>query len=355
MKQLMQAARRLLCQDASEEVYLKLVRLILQLLSVRQKAAASEKVMQHLTMHARLLFEGTLALDWWQRVKQVRDEAERQTYRCKQEGMRRWRAWARAAVEGGSSRCHKYMKAVQYQEAWDAVSLAHRESQLPGDDQQWVADPFAMADREWKVWRAIWTHHKDNPERLPRVAPEDSGSLPQLTPKLLDEALLRFKHNTAVGHELLGPRALLDLSMAGKWALCKLLTKCEDLQMWPSSRLLSVMVGLPKPDGGCRLIALMPTLLRVWGRMRLPVAQQWEAANDDRFLWGEQGRSSTGAAMAMLASAESAQLAGGGSVAVLFDLWKCYEVVHHDVLLEEVRHVGFPMLLVKMDLVFGHF
>ena len=46
--------------------------------------------------------------------------------------------------------------------------------------------------------------------------------------------------------------------------------------------------------------------------------------------------------------AEIAQLVGRGSISVMIDLWKAFETVAPEVLLQEAAAVGFPLRLMGM-------
>eukprot|EP00973_Karenia_brevis_P036217 4994179-Karenia_brevis.AAC.1 len=48
---------------------------------------------------------------------------------------------------------------------------------------------------------------------------------------------------------------------------------------WPSYILYNIVVLMGKPQGGTRLIALMPMLYRIWTKIRKPYIQKWERAN----------------------------------------------------------------------------
>jgi hypothetical protein len=45
-----------------------------------------------------------------------------------------------------------------------------------------------------------------------------------------------------------------------------------------------MVVLIPKSDGGRRPIGLFPTLIRLWMRIRLEVAQSWLLENDRPFF-----------------------------------------------------------------------
>eukprot|EP00959_Pyramimonas_sp_CCMP1952_P281329 5881007-Pyramimonas_sp.AAC.1 len=62
-----------------------------------------------------------------------------------------------------------------------------------------------------------------------------------------------------------------------------------------------------KPTGGTRLIALLNTLLRVWGRVRRPLRAVWERSQAHPSFWGTgAGRSSSDCACHLTLNAEVA-------------------------------------------------
>lgn len=49
---------------------------------------------------------------------------------------------------------------------------------------------------------------------------------------------------------------------------------------------VTVMFFLTKPDGGLRPSGLIVSILRVWGRLRLPLVRAWLRNNNDECFWG---------------------------------------------------------------------
>ncbi|CAK0838396.1 unnamed protein product [Prorocentrum cordatum] len=149
-----------------------------------------------------------------------------------------------------------------------------------------------------------------------------------------------------VGQSGILPRALEDLSGDALHVMIAVYHKCEELLAWPSSRLINTMVGLPKPGGGCRLIGLMPALVRVWSRARRPITKAWEFARPSSLVWGTgPGRSSSDSACELNLAKEQARLGGWDSAQVALDLWKAYEMVAPGAQLVQARALGFPLRL----------
>ena len=71
-----------------------------------------------------------------------------------------------------------------------------------------------------------------------------------------------------------------------------------------------IIVLLPKPAGGLRPIGLFPTTIRIWMRVRLPIAQAWEAEHASPSLFGGKGMGAQRAAWTAAFKAEVAALCG---------------------------------------------
>eukprot|EP00959_Pyramimonas_sp_CCMP1952_P434261 9093449-Pyramimonas_sp.AAC.1 len=72
------------------------------------------------------------------------------------------------------------------------------------------------------------------------------------------------------------------------------------------------MVRLPKESGGHRLIALIQTIVRIWGRLRRPLSKAWAVANSNDAFWGSRaGATSVDAAFSHNVVRAGAAAAGG--------------------------------------------
>ena len=144
------------------------------------------------------------------------------------------------------------------------------------------------------------------------------------------------------------PRSLESLSDQGLECLALLFAKCEEFGCW-GQELITLLVRLPKPDGEARLIGLIDTLVRVWGRARRPLSAAWEHEHRTPEIWGSgAGRSSSDAAFDHAISDEIARYMGEHSVTVMIDLWKCYELVAPECLMQQAAELGFPLRLAWM-------
>ncbi|CAK0811969.1 unnamed protein product, partial [Prorocentrum cordatum] len=208
----------------------------------------------------------------------------------------RWKEWVDGAFLGGAGAAHAASKAPVLQEV------------LPDHPSEGAQ---ALVARELQPWVDIWNYHG-----LTRMV------------HAVRDVVRSFPWRTGVGQSGIPPRALGDLSDDALLAMTAVFHKCEELLVWPSSRLINTMVRLPKPDGGCRLIWLMPTLVRVWSRARRPVTKARELDNPSELVWGTgPDRASSDSAYELNLAKEQAKLGGWDSAQAALDLWKAYEMV----------------------------
>ena len=124
-----------------------------------------------------------------------------------------------------------------------------------------------------------------------------------------------------------------------------------------------MIVLVPKPDGGRRPIGLLPLMVRWWMRVRLAVAQKWQAMHDHPFFYAGQHKCARVAAWKQAARAE---LAAGRTrkavalrtpreeqpawVMVLLDLVKAFDHVSHEALVTQARSTGYPSWLMRLSI-----
>ena len=132
----------------------------------------------------------------------------------------------------------------------------------------------------------------------------------------------------------------------------------ERYRTWPRNVMHTLLVQLPKADGlGFRLIGLLSTIFRIWGRLRQPYFRKWEESI--RTAVDFSARGGNGAIDTVWDNAFEEELcaAQGRKVASsISDLSKFYERICHDLLLHECRNltcsdfcsIPFPLLLAEM-------
>ncbi len=289
-----------------------------------------------------------------------------------------WNEWIRGGPAGGLGRQHRFSRV---QAGWvpSKVDVPARRSEAAvsddcGETNRAEVDAEPQVGRETvdrvlrqtehgmrplnvqdvvedqaRVWAEFWAAGENLPEPAwPQNV--DDLALPRPTVGQLRSVLKSFASGTALGWEALHPRTLLGLSDQRLEELIDLLVSAERNGAWPEGTGTVLIVLLPKPDGGWRPIGLFPTIIRVWMKLRRQLAQGWEEQHSRDFLFAGRGRGAHVAAWQHAQRAEQAADAGATFVQLLLDMQKCFELVPHDVLVQEARAVGYPLPLLRLAL-----
>ena len=166
------------------------------------------------------------------------------------------------SFERGTSGAHRFTRLQAAQEIIES-----------GSEQS----PHELADREMSKWMKVWTVHDDSEVSLPPDC-EEWDMLPYITTQMVRDAILTFKWKTAAGPSKLQPRSLWFLSSQALDILAACFMRCEQLFSWPARRIHAELARIPKDGGGTRLVALIHTLLRVWGEDKAPPVQRMAEA-----------------------------------------------------------------------------
>ena len=108
------------------------------------------------------------------------------------------------------------------------------------------------------------------------------------------------------------------------------------------------MIRLPKEAGGHRLIGILATLYRVWGKVRRAVCEKWERRHNDGTDYATGGQSAQRAAWDFAVENEAVEGTQGSTIAWLGDMEKCYELIPYPYILEEARATGFSATVTKL-------
>ena len=106
---------------------------------------------------------------------------------------------------------------------------------------------------------------------------------------------------------------------------------------------------IPKGGGGLRPIGLLPTLVRLWARIRAGEAQQWEAENERSYFYGGRGKGAMVAAWKFAARAEAVRLQGAEYATVLLDQDKAFDRVPHHHVVQAAREWGYPIVVLRLS------
>ena len=175
-----------------------------------------------------------------------------------------WHKWVQEQLGVGVGGLHKLSKrtAMTFTEPVEkdgAVSLSSQD----------------ILDHDRAVWQEVWHRHADVATAPWREQLRDwqkwctwAPRLPAIRAEDIRKAAKTFKAATALGVDGFRPRWLTLLSDELLDAYGQLLGDIESIGIWPNQVMTILIAQLPKPDGGRRPIGLLPTIVRVWERIR---------------------------------------------------------------------------------------
>ena len=103
---------------------------------------------------------------------------------------------------------------------------------------------------------------------------------------------LSFRAKTGAIHPSMGSR----ISEKGKQLYTDLFNDVESTLTWPAQIQTLLYFLVPKTPTGERPIGLMPSIVRVWERMRKPILDQGMISQTRSYVWACKGRSAEMAA-----------------------------------------------------------
>jgi hypothetical protein len=167
-----------------------------------------------------------------------------------------YKAWLEESSKSGGGRIHRHTKPKTQ----------------PFNDQEGCEDPYGHSNRVIKRWSEIWTSNGQAPCSMTDL--DDDEQLPRPSASALRGAASSFSWDTGVGSDCFKPRWFALLSDEALEWLISIYMYCEKVGRLPSQANFTVLVGIPKPAGGERLIGLLSSFYRVWVRLRRPDVQQ---------------------------------------------------------------------------------
>ena len=207
-------------------------------------------------------------------------------------------------------------------------------------------------DAEAERWFGEWLVGRDMPRlSWPMELQDDQAKLPALQIHTMRRAALTFPAGTGLGWDKCHPRAIARCSDEALEALIRLLLLCELVGEWPESIGCTIIVLIPKADGGRRPIGLLPSIVRWWMRVRLEVARRWQTLHDRPYFFAGPSRSATKAAWLQAARAELVSLARCIKyLAFLLDLIKAFERVPHEWLVEQAKKYEYSLSVLRLSI-----
>ena len=110
------------------------------------------------------------------------------------------------------------------------------------------------------------------------AAREAAGDdLPAIDKDMVREGIKEINPKTALGLDQWDVAWLRALSDDALESLATIFNMVEAAIAWPTHILSNTIVLMGKPQGGCRPIALMLMLYRIWTKIRKKWIQEWDA------------------------------------------------------------------------------
>ena len=203
-------------------------------------------------------------------------------------------------------------------------------------------------DQQADVWGSEWAAESTRPI-LPWPANCCGPALEDISVPLLREAASTFPASTGLGWDKLHPRAIARCSDGALAALARIFLLAEAIGRWPAQVGIVLICLLPKPDGGRRPIGLLPSLIRLWMRVRLSVVRRWQALHERDYFYAGPRRGAQVASRKQAARAELAQASEYSSyAAMLLDLVKAFERVPHYWLVRQAVRFRYPLIILRL-------
>ena len=252
-----------------------------------------------------------------------------------------WQAFVDKQLKTGAAAAHRLVKR-------DAAQC--NDNATVGSGEKRTASPQEVLQHDLEEWRAIWCRDGSPKEAPWREAVLNDAGLPPITAEQVGKAARTFPTETSIGCDSFPPSAIASLSVQLRACIADFLNLLEEEGAWPHKAAATLIHLIPKSDGGRRPIGVLPSIVRVWERIRKLVVQDWLRRNSRAYDWASQGRSSEGAAWHQSLLDEAAKADGLASAAALMDLAKAFErVALHLVWEAGVRH-GFPLKVLRLIL-----
>ena len=106
---------------------------------------------------------------------------------------------------------------------------------------------------------------------------------------VFDAVVGSFKAKTGIGVDAIHPSVWSRISVKGKQLYTNLLNDVERTLTWPAQIQTLIYFLVPKTPTGERPIGLMPSIVRVWERMRKPILDQWMISQTRSYDWACKG------------------------------------------------------------------
>ena len=275
---------------------------------------------------------------------------------------RSWRTWLQEGPAKGLGRQHRMSRTVG---GWvpSPVGRAATAGEIDDDfaavvggdvdlnDGELTEMPLHAqheVDSEAMTWAAVWQANAHPPG--PAWPPVLGQAMPPLCVSTAMRACNTFPAGTCLGWDSMHPRALTRISEGAIAALLRIFMLAELVGQWPQMIGIVIIALLPDAGGGSRPIGLCPSLIRLWMRLRLSVAQAWQTANDRPYFFAGEAKGADVAAWKQAARAEISAYEKLGHALALLDIIKAFDGVPWDWLVKQATARKYNLWLLRLSL-----
>ena len=213
----------------------------------------------------------------------------------------------------------------------------------------------AIVEQELQAWAAkgVWDA-VSTPEA--NTARFDSSIWPEMMPPARKPPTAQeirgvsklFPWKTSTGGDAVHPRMLANMSDIALKYLGLLHVNAEVCGEVPEIFRLIILFTRRKKSGSYRVCGNLTTFYRIWTRVRLPIIQDWERDNPSCIFWACAGKGADRAVHTAAVQCDIAYAKGRQAAAGVVDLWKCFEVLKHSIIIEQAKQSNYPMDILKV-------
>ncbi len=254
-----------------------------------------------------------------------------------------WTSWMRRGVDSGARNAHKYTKIPQ---VWRPHAVVTPDGVVSANPAN-VVD--ALRTKYVRRWNGVAGGASENePRRHPPWGEVPRCSLPKPSVADLRQASRAFAADTATTYDGFAMRHYALISDVGLAVLGDIMIAMETIGRLPPQLNAILMPLIGKDRGGFRAITLATSLYRLWGRVRRPYSQEWEARHDRPFFASGKGRRVQDVVWRQMLRAEAGCGRGLASAAILWDLASFYDTVNRARLWRLARRHEYPMPIARL-------
>ena len=250
-----------------------------------------------------------------------------------------WTDWARRSALNGGRAAHAWTKVPTEWVPNTCKTVGGQTSAFPQD----LADD--QGNKFSELWQGVAT---PVPKMLPPL--EQRRFLPQPRPEDIRRACRQWSLATAVGTDGFRPRHFAWLCDEALQVLADLFSAMEAARLLPPQWEHLRVPLIPKKANGYRAIGIMVAPMRVWGKLRRSICDEWERKHSRPYFASAAGKSPLDPVWRQALLAEGAVASGSVAAAVFHDVAAFFDSIPHDKLRRAAADAGFDEVVLDVGL-----